>query len=52
MLKYKEQTFKDSCWNMALEYERVFILLSRDLAAPNTIREWVKERIRLGLNSN
>lgn len=30
--------------------EMLFVLLERDVAAPNTIRYWVSERIRLGKN--
>lgn len=29
----------------------LFVLLGRDPAAPDTIRFWVRERIRLGLNA-
>lgn len=28
----------------------LFVLLARDVAAPDTIRYWVEERIRLGKN--
>lgn len=32
--------------------EMVFVLLSRDAAAPVAIRAWVAERIRLGKNTD
>ena len=51
MLKYKEQTDDQSCWNKAFSSEMVFVLLERDAAAPAAIRAWIAERIRLGKNS-
>jgi hypothetical protein len=39
-----------SCLNKARDDERLFVLLERDEAAPNTVRYWISERIRLGLN--
>ena len=50
MLKRDELANPDSCLNRAREDELVFVLLARDPAAPETIRAWVKERIRLGKN--
>ena len=40
-----------SCLNRALPHEIVFTLLGRDKAAPQTIREWCAERVRMNLNS-
>jgi hypothetical protein len=34
----------------ARDDEMTFVLLERDVAAPATIRFWIKERIRLGKN--
>jgi hypothetical protein len=39
-----------SCMNSAHYDEMVFVLLSRDAAAPVAIRAWVVERLRLGKN--
>jgi hypothetical protein len=50
MLKQKELSDPNSCWNKARPGERVFVLLERDAAAPVAIRAWVKERVRLGKN--
>lgn len=38
------------CMAKARDDEMTFVLLGRDAAAPFTIREWCKKRIRLGLN--
>lgn len=51
MLKRNEIGQKGSCWNKARTDERVFVLLSRDAAAPAAIRAWCDERIRLGKNT-
>lgn len=51
MFKRDETTLPDSCLNRADDDEMLFVLLARDKAAPNTIRFWIKERIRLGLNA-
>ena len=48
MLKSMEKADIHSCWNKAADTEMVFVLLGRDPAAPHAIREWAKERIRLG----
>ena len=50
MLKALEMTDQDSCLNKAEDAEMLFVLLGRDMAAPSTIRFWVRERIRLGKN--
>jgi hypothetical protein len=50
MLKIHEQADDRSCWSKALDYERVFVLLARDGAAPHAIEEWARERMRLGLS--
>lgn len=50
MIKRMEKADGRSCWNKASDDEMVFVLLGRDTAAPRTIREWVKERLRLGKN--
>lgn len=50
MLKQHEAADPNSCWNKARDFERVFVLLERDPAAPHAIREWAKERVRLGKN--
>ena len=45
-----ERSNPESCVNRANDYEQVFTLMGRDVAAPNTIRFWAAERIRLGKN--
>ncbi len=50
MLKRDEIADPNSCWNKAVENEVLFVLLDRDEAAPATIRFWISERLRLGLN--
>jgi hypothetical protein len=50
MRKKDELSNKDSCMQRAHQEEMVFVLLSRDAAAPAAIRAWVQERIRLGKN--
>jgi hypothetical protein len=50
MRKIDEKDHPSSCWNKAKDTERLFVLLERDAAAPATIRAWIAERIRLGLN--
>jgi hypothetical protein len=45
MLKAKELTDPASCMSRARPDEMVFVLLSRDEAAPEVIRFWVDERI-------
>jgi hypothetical protein len=50
MIKRDEIENPKSCFNRALDEERIFVLLARDPAAPIAIRAWVAERIRLGKN--
>jgi hypothetical protein len=50
MIKNKEATEPNSCWNKARDDERVFVLLARDAAAPETLRFWANRRIELGKN--
>jgi hypothetical protein len=40
----------DTCFTKAPDEEMVFVLLSRDVAAPIAIRAWVAERLRVGKN--
>lgn len=48
MTKQEQINDPNSCWNKAKPDEEVFVLLARDLAAPNTIREWVEIRRSCG----
>lgn len=50
MTKRDELLDHDSCFNKAEYHEMLFILLARDDAAPETIRFWINERIKRGLN--
>lgn len=50
MLKRQELSDPNSCLNRAKDNEMIFVLLGRDPASPETIRFWIKERIRLGKN--
>lgn len=50
MRKSDELTNPESCMARAHNNEMVFVLLSRDKAAPAAIRAWVAERLRLGKN--
>ncbi len=51
MKKSDEVSKPDSCLNKAHDCEFLFVLLSRDPAAPIAIWAWINERVRLGLNS-
>lgn len=51
MRKRDELTNPNSCMSKAKDDEMTFVLLGRDVAAPDTIRFWVAERIRLGKNT-
>jgi hypothetical protein len=51
MKKEREARDPNSCFNRARRGEMVFVLLGRDVAAPHAIREWAKERIRVGKNT-
>ena len=50
MLKRDEATTPSSCWSKARDDERVFVLLARDAAAPETLRFWANLRVELGKN--
>lgn len=50
MRKKDELSLKHTCMQHAHPEEMVFVLLSRDAAAPAAIRAWVAERLRLGKN--
>jgi hypothetical protein len=50
MRKKDELTKEHTCMQHAHPEEMVFVLLSRDVAAPAAIRAWVAERLRLGKN--
>jgi hypothetical protein len=51
MRKEDELSKKHTCMQHAHSKEMVFVLLSRDAAAPAAIRAWVAERLRLGKNT-
>lgn len=50
MRKKDELAQEHTCMRHAHPEEMVFVLLSRDAAAPVAIRAWAAERIRLGKN--
>jgi hypothetical protein len=50
MRKKDELSLEHTCMQHAHPEEMVFVLLSRDAAAPVAIRAWVAERLRLGKN--
>jgi len=50
VIKSKELKDPKSCLNKAKKGEWLFVLLGRDYATPATIRFWIGERLRLGLN--
>ena len=50
MKKSEELVRQDSCLSKAAFDETLFVLRSKDKAAPAAIRAWVRERVRLGLN--
>lgn len=50
MIKSLELTDPKSCLNRAHIYEMTFVLLSRDVAAPWTIRAWCVLRMLLRKN--
>lgn len=51
MRKEDELTGEHTCMRHAHDKEMVFVLLSRDAAAPVAVRAWVAERLRLGKNA-
>jgi len=50
MRKKEELENPNSCLNRASDDELLFVLRGHDIAAPETIRAWIKERIRTGKN--
>lgn len=50
MMKQTELNDPNSCLNRAREDEQIFVLLGRDVAAPEAVRMWAAERIRSGKN--
>jgi hypothetical protein len=50
MRKRDELTRPNSCLNKARDGEMLFVLLGRDEDAPETIRYWIRRRIRRGKN--
>lgn len=50
MKKAQEVIDQNSCFNRASPHEYLFVLLGRDICAPDTIRFWATERMRLGKN--
>lgn len=50
MLKSDEIIKPQSCLNLALPNEMLFVLLARDAAAAETIRFWAGARVAMGLN--
>lgn len=50
MIKKRELSDPNSCMSKADENEMTFVLLGRDLDAPETIRFWVSNRIARGKN--
>ncbi len=50
MRKKDELSRKHTCTSSAHPEEMIFVLLSRDVAAPAAIRAWVAERLRLSKN--
>jgi hypothetical protein len=50
MRKRDELELEHTCMQHAHPMEMVFVLLSRDPAAPVAIRAWVAERLRIGKN--
>lgn len=51
MLKREEFNDPESCLNRARADELIFVLLGRDVAAPDAIRAWVYQRCRAGKNN-
>lgn len=50
MRKRDEINNPTSCLNKAREDELIFVFLARDEDAPDTIRHWVKRRVKYGKN--
>lgn len=51
MVKTEELSNPNSCMSRARDDEMTFVLLARDITAPDTIRFWANERVRLGKNT-
>lgn len=51
MRKVDELSNPQSCMTRADDYEMTFVLLARDVAAPETIRDWCSKRIAHGKNT-
>lgn len=51
MRKEDELSKEHTCMQHAHAKEMVFVLLSRDVAAPVAVRAWIAERLRLGKNT-
>lgn len=49
-MRKKDEVMGPSCLTKAEDNEMVFVLLGRDAASAYAVRQWCKERIRLGLN--
>lgn len=50
MRKREELADPNSCLNRAAEEEMLFVLLGRDEAAADTVREWCALRVKIGKN--
>lgn len=50
MIKREELTNPHSCMSRAKDGEMTFVLLSRDIVAPDAIRYWAEQRIARGKN--
>lgn len=50
MIKREELTNPQSCMSRALADEMTFVMLARDIAAPDTIRHWCALRFLMGKN--
>lgn len=50
MIRMRERIDPDSCWNKANDGEMVFVLLSRDRAAPWAVRVWCIVRVLIRKN--
>lgn len=51
MIKHLEVSNPHSCLNRARDDEPVFVLLGRDICAPEVIEEWVRLRVESAKNS-
>lgn len=52
MTKREALNDPNSCWNKARMDEEVFVLLGRDVAAPDAIEFWCGVRVKNGKNDN